>query len=761
MAVSQREGARRRRPPPEQHANQNIAASAATRETESSRQSGENQDKGEHQNSQRNTETAAQQTAPKNGAALIHMLALLAAGLVTRLWNLEHPAAIVFDEIHFGKFASLYLQGRYFFDVHPPLGKLLLAAAGWAAGMNATFEFDAIGQAYDSTVPITALRLVPALAGAALAPLLYVLVTSLGFSTTAGLLSRALAVADTALLTQSRLVLLDTLLIACMLASVAAYTSARCHTPLSWPWWLRVLLSGLALGAALSIKLVSLSTVALLAACVARDLWLQLGNRDIPLKRITTTALALLAALAVLPLVVYIGTYAIHFAVLVRSGPGDAFMSPAFQATLEGSTFAQAPAAAVHAAFGARMTLRHVYGSRCWLHSHAHRYPVRPSGDENGLISSVQQQVTCYPFADPNNEWELLDAANVTLAPGQARLVQHGDRVRLRHVATGKTLNSHDVAGPLTPTAQEVSCYGPGDERAPAGSAGHMPAQDVWEIQVLGSTSPPVHVATTQLRLVHPTRTALAVSGKVLPEWGFGQFEVVAQRLLDDAAVVWQIDTHSHVLALPPATRAEHTPMSFWQKLWELHVEMIRANSRLTGEHTYGSRPAAWPLLDRGISYWHAPAKQGHQFAQIYLIGNPVVWWLSFAAIGVSLVLILFYAIREKRAIQDLDPATRARLLDGATVLGGGWALHYLPFFLFDRQLFLHHYLPALVFAIAILAAVLDHVCGRVVSGAALVVVLAAAAMAVFLAPFSLGTVLAAEQIEARRVRPGWNMAVP
>lgn len=35
-----------------------------------------------------------------------------------------------------------------------------------------------------------------------------------------------------------------------------------------------------------------------------------------------------------------------------------------------------------------------------------------------------------------------------------------------------------------------------------------------------------------------------------------------------------------------------------------------------------------------------------------------------------------------------------------------GWALHYFPFFLMGRALFLHHYMPALVFSYMILAAV-------------------------------------------------------
>lgn len=43
-----------------------------------------------------------------------------------------------------------------------------------------------------------------------------------------------------------------------------------------------------------------------------------------------------------------------------------------------------------------------------------------------------------------------------------------------------------------------------------------------------------------------------------------------------------------------------------------------------------------------------------------------------------------------------------------------GWALHYLPFFLMQRQLFLHHYLPALWFAVLTLCTVFDYATSRI-----------------------------------------------
>jgi dolichyl-phosphate-mannose--protein O-mannosyl transferase len=39
----------------------------------------------------------------------------------------------------------------------------------------------------------------------------------------------------------------------------------------------------------------------------------------------------------VFPFVIYLAIFYVHFSILIYSGPGDSFMSPAFQETLKGN----------------------------------------------------------------------------------------------------------------------------------------------------------------------------------------------------------------------------------------------------------------------------------------------------------------------------------------------------------------------------------------------------------------------------------------
>ncbi|KAJ9075271.1 Dolichyl-phosphate-mannose--protein mannosyltransferase 1 [Entomophthora muscae] len=84
---------------------------------------------------------------------------LAVVGLLVRLFHISHPDSVVFDEVHFGGFASKYITRNYFFDVHPPLAKLMIAAVAWMSGFDGSFDFSDIGKTFVGTeVPYVAMR---------------------------------------------------------------------------------------------------------------------------------------------------------------------------------------------------------------------------------------------------------------------------------------------------------------------------------------------------------------------------------------------------------------------------------------------------------------------------------------------------------------------------------------------------------------------------------------------------------------------------
>jgi dolichyl-phosphate-mannose-protein mannosyltransferase len=108
---------------------------------------------------------------------------LCALALVTRLYGINDPAKVVFDEVHFGKFASFYLRREYFFDVHPPLAKMLIAGAGYFLGYDGHFLFDNIGDDYvENNVPHIGLRVFCALFGILVIPVAFLTLKEMGVS---------------------------------------------------------------------------------------------------------------------------------------------------------------------------------------------------------------------------------------------------------------------------------------------------------------------------------------------------------------------------------------------------------------------------------------------------------------------------------------------------------------------------------------------------------------------------------------------------
>lgn len=115
---------------------------------------------------------------------------LFIVGLATRVYRLDQPGNVVFDEMHYGKYASLYLKKTFFFDANPPLGKLLIALAGYFYGYDGgSFGFDKIGTPYPEDVPHIIFRLVPAVFGSLLSPSVFLILCELNVTVYAGYLA--------------------------------------------------------------------------------------------------------------------------------------------------------------------------------------------------------------------------------------------------------------------------------------------------------------------------------------------------------------------------------------------------------------------------------------------------------------------------------------------------------------------------------------------------------------------------------------------
>ena len=88
-----------------------------------------------------------------------------------------------FNEVDIGQFVSSYMRQEYFIDIHPPLGKLLLAAVGHLLGYDGSFNFTKTGLSYaDSSIPYVGLRSFSAICGALIVVVVYSLLVEMKFS---------------------------------------------------------------------------------------------------------------------------------------------------------------------------------------------------------------------------------------------------------------------------------------------------------------------------------------------------------------------------------------------------------------------------------------------------------------------------------------------------------------------------------------------------------------------------------------------------
>ncbi len=446
---------------------------------------------------------------------------LIAAAFLTRFWDVFSPHATVFDEIYFKTFPAHYLDHRYFFDIHPPLGKLILAGFAKLLGYTPA-------QMLGGT-PV-GMRLLPAFAGALLVPLMWGILRRFGASRPFAFTAAFLVLCDNALLVESRFILMDSMLLLAGLGALYFYLVTRSTTGRGR--WLWLVLTAMSAGIAVSIKWTGANALAVIFL-----VWLW-DQRSLGAS--WTRRAGELALIVLIPAVIYLSSFWAHFALLPHSGDGDAFMSPAFQATLVGN-----------------------------------------------------------PYYNP----------------------------------------------------------------------------------------------------------------------------------------------HAH--------------MSFWQKFIELNKEMYEASATLTATHPYGSKWYTWPLEIRPVYYWEGKVLPNGTQGNIYLLGNPVIWW----GLWVALISGAFYAVTNRHKLQ---PQTRFALV----VTAVAYLINLVPFIGVTRVMFLYHYLFAFLYSIIFVVMLINdlatdkhgHTLVQPAARRRLAAVLILVALGfIYFAPISYGTPLSPAGLQARMWLHSWR----
>ncbi|XP_037954211.1 protein O-mannosyl-transferase 2-like [Teleopsis dalmanni] len=671
--------------------------------------------------------------------------------LSTRFYKVTEPDHICWDETHFGKMGSWYINRTFFFDVHPPLGKMLIGLSGYLTGYNGTYPFEKPGDKYNGT-KYEGMRYFCTTLGALIMPMAFDIVHDMTRSNVAAVISAAYLIFDVGMLTLNQYILLDPILLFFMTASVWGMVKVSKTTSngasYTFSWWLWLLFTGTMISCTISVKFVGLFVVLLVGLNTANELWIILGDLRKPIletiKQIVCRALTLI----LWPILLYMVFFYIHLTVLNHSGNGDGFYSSAFQSRLIGNNLYNATLPR-NVAYGALVTIKNHKTGGGYLHSHFHLYPKG--------VGARQQQITTYTHKDDNNKWLLKPYNKETVT--DLKLLKNGDQIRLEHVATKRNLHSHAEPAPVTKKHIQVTGYG---------DNGVGDANDIWRVVIVGGkVNNTVKTVTTKVMFIHVLQNcALTASGKQLPKWGFEQQEVSCNPNLRDKYAYWNFEDNHHK-KLPKVNFNVYAP-GFFARFIESHAVMFQGNAGLKpkeGEIT--SRPWQWPINYRGQFF------SGSVY-RIYLLGNPIIWWSNLVFLALFLIVFFVMAIKERRmagqrllqerlkqlqveqrqnqkskqdeqqqqqqqeeeqqeelankqekentfnefpkghvACEALEPdvdnsavnnkngnenGSQRRSLKAATWLFIGWALHYFPFWGMGRVLYFHHYFPALIF---------------------------------------------------------------
>ncbi|KCZ77272.1 hypothetical protein H311_01719, partial [Anncaliia algerae PRA109] len=583
----------------------------------------------------------------------LYPLTIFLTNILIKFYKIESGNFVIWDEAHFGKFSRNYLKRQFYFDVHPPLGKLMTAVSGYLFGQDTDFEFES-GSEYPPQMDYTGMRRFHAFISAFVPVLMYGTCRNLGYSKSFSFYSTFFYVFENGNVSISRLILLDSHLLFFTAFVIFFFSLWRQKKSI-----LNISYLGISIGLTLSVKWIGCFTTFFVGVYVIDELYKSLKEEKLSsfFKRFFIRFIFLI----IVPVAVYLFWFVVHFKILVHSSSDEANMSSLFQINLIEHKNKKL---GKYVDFGRAITIKSNKLSGGNLHSHSTNYP-----------NKNDQQVTIYHHKDDNDNWIIQKIADDEDSPD---FLKNNDKVLLLHGQTRKYL----------------SVFGPAliSQGKRAGGYSELTQQSVFQVQIekdIIKNEVYVKTLTTKFRLYSVYEDCyLQPSGKQLPEWGFSQGEVICSKNKNNQSL-WNIEKNEN-FSEKNIHYAEvfNLKFQFFTHFLELNKTMFRVNSSFIQDNDLEpqrivSSPKEWIFLRRGLRMvsWDDSRKK------FYMFGNPFIWLISSICVLISPIVYLFSRKKQKNDSFEFY------------LCFFGYICHYLPFFFIGRVLYFHHYFPAMLFS--------------------------------------------------------------
>ena len=223
--------------------------------------------------------------------------------------------------------------------------------------------------------------------------------------------------------------------------------------------------------------------------------------------------------------------------------------------------------------------------------------------------------------------------------------------------------------------------------------------------------------------------------------------------LLDRLAKIRTVHAVMSLLILPIVTYIllwiPHLIQNPSPNFIDVHLAILNYHEQVgngTGIHPYCANWYTWPLLMRPLAYYFKEYKPGYCY-DVHAMGNPVLWWLSLAAVlGCGWLIIKKIWLIVNRSIVRNAALTPIQIninhLNVPIFVAVNYAVNLLPWVRVTRCLFIYHYMGAVLFAMMGLAWFVDlwlRSNSRVWQVAGLTTIFSVAASFVFWLPVYLG----------------------